>query len=164
MRWSWEFPPKFRLHSSAVASKKNAASTFDGNRTGNYCCELSTLAFSASITAEKSWSARPSDFAALYSSFAAATVGMGWDTDSARAKASLRSCHEPFVWLASGTRQVPPELFVTADCWMHGQASRCYLLLMLQRKGSRICGFNHGWALQTEHGCTDSTLWNNLTG
>lgn len=91
------FHPSFDLIPQQLQVKKNAASTFDGNRTGNYCCELSTLAFSASITAEKSWSARPSDFAALYSSFAATTVGMGWDTDSARAKASLRSCHEPFV-------------------------------------------------------------------
>jgi hypothetical protein len=35
-------------------------------------------------------------------------------------------------------------------------------LLMLQRKGSRICSFNHGWALKGEHGGTDSTLGNNL--
>jgi len=60
------------------------------------------LYLSASITAEKSWSLRPSDFAALYSSFAAATVGMDWDTDSARANASLMSCHELFVSLLSG--------------------------------------------------------------
>jgi hypothetical protein len=40
----------------------------------------------------------------LYSSLAAATVGMDWDTDSARASASLRSCHEIFVWLSSGNQ------------------------------------------------------------
>jgi hypothetical protein len=61
------------------------------------------------LTAEKSSSARPSDLATLYSSFAAATVGMDWDTDSASANASLRSCIQ-IIGLVSGTQvQVSPD-------------------------------------------------------
>lgn len=107
------------------------------------------------MTAEKSWSARPSDFATLYSSFAAAAVGMGWDTDSARASASLRSCHVSAKFLLT------VRLRRGATCNFLFQCS-AYLLLMFQGKGSRVCSFNHGRALEGEHGSIDSTLWNNL--
>lgn len=46
------------------------------------------------MTAEKSWSPRLWDFATLYSSFAAAATGIGWETDSANPIASLKSCNE----------------------------------------------------------------------
>lgn len=55
----------------------------------NYCCNFD---FKASMTAEKSWSLSPWDLATLYSSFAAAAIGVDWDTDSAKPRASLRSC------------------------------------------------------------------------
>lgn len=65
---------------------------------GGFC----NLAFNASITAEKSWSLRPWDFATLYSSFAAAAIGVGWETDSASPSASLRSCHHFNIVIRSG--------------------------------------------------------------
>ena len=46
------------------------------------------------MTAEKSWSLSPWDLATLYNSFAAAAMGVDWDTDSAKLRASLRSCHK----------------------------------------------------------------------
>jgi hypothetical protein len=88
--------------------------------------------------------------ATLYSSFAAATVGMDWDTDSASANASLRSCIQ-IIGSVSGT-----QVQVSPDAEYMGQTS--YLLQMFQRKGCRICSFNHGWSLQGEHRSTDSTL------
>jgi hypothetical protein len=129
----------------------------------NYCFEPCTLVFRSSMTAEKSSSARPSDMATLYSSFAAATVGMDWDTDSASANASLRSCIELY-WLSirnSGSGQFRckgncfPLLNTGQDKQLVGGSN---LLLMFQRKGGRICSFNHRWALQGEHRSTDSTL------
>lgn len=44
------------------------------------------------MTAEKSWSLSPWDLATLNSSLAAAAIGVDWDTDSAKPRASLRSC------------------------------------------------------------------------
>lgn len=52
---------------------------------------FSSLAFNASITAEKSSSLKPRDLATLYSSFAAAATGVAWETDSANPRASRRS-------------------------------------------------------------------------
>jgi hypothetical protein len=129
----------------------------------SYCLEPCTLVFRASMTAEKSSSARPSDFATLYSSFAAATVGMDWDTDSASANASLRSCIELY-WLStrnsgSGQSRCIGNCFPLLNAGQTTSRSRgSYLLLMFQRKSRRICSFNHRWALQGEHRSTDSTL------
>lgn len=55
------------------------------------------FAFSASMTAEKSSSLRPRDLATLYSSLAAAAIGVGWETDSANPRASRKSCHVQFA-------------------------------------------------------------------
>lgn len=55
---------------------------------------LCNFTFSASMTAEKSSSLRPRDLATFYSLFAVAEFGVGWETDSAKPRASHKSCHK----------------------------------------------------------------------